>query len=141
MTRRYDLFIVGAGLLAAVGVGIAILWRFSQAQEVVQVAAVMLSAITAIVSAAFGIAQTQVASDAQQAAAVAEQERQAAQERLRARERALASARAAAGALRRDYQALATRAAAGDEPGLAHDGSGKIEASLARLEAALQSDS
>lgn len=117
--RQYDLLIVGIGLVAVVVLAFGIIAKFPTAAEASQVAAVMLSAVTAIVSAAFGIAQTQVAAQAQKAAAEADAQKKSAEERVRTKDRLVMNVRSAVESLRRDHEAFATRAAAGvarDDP-------------------------
>lgn len=112
-SRQYDLFIVGLGLVAVVVLVIAIISKFTTAADVVQVAAVVLSAVTAIVSAAFGIAQAQAAAQAQRTATEAVAQKRVAEERVQTKERLVMNVRSAVDALRRDHEAITRQAGVG----------------------------
>lgn len=142
--RQYDLIIVGLGLGAVVVLVFGIINKFTTAADVAQVAAVVLSAVTAIVSAAFGIAQAQVAAQAQKAATEAEAKKQSAEERVRAKERLVGNVQSAVASLRRNQEALAARQTGGDRrdvrsplaPAAETGIMSALEADLARVEEA-----
>lgn len=111
--RQYDLVIVGLGLVAVVVLVFAIISKFTTAADVVQVAAVVLSSVTAIVSAAFGIAQAQSAAQAQRTATEAVAQKRVAEERVQAKDRLVMNVRSAVDSLLRDHEAMTRQAAAG----------------------------